>query len=228
VVLDRVDVGSGADWDLPGLLDILEAGRRGEFDVLIVYDTSRLARDIGKLKSVERTLAKAGIEVNYVRQQFDDSPVGQLQKDLMAAIGSFERSNLVVRFKLGKRAKIHRGLVVGQGRIPYGFRRVVDPKSGKTVGLEIDLEQAAVVRHMMRLLLTASVDSVANQLTAEGIPAPDGAARWSGATVYAIAMNPAIVGQYVHGRRQETREDGERHITFRPKEEWMPVDVPAT
>src|SRR5690606_26902787 len=129
----------------------------------------------------------------------------------MAAIDSFERSNLVVRFKLGKRAKIHRGLVMGQGQVPYGFRRVVDPKSGKTIGLEIDPEKAAVVRRIMRLLLTASVDSVANQLTAEGIPTPSGASRWNGMTVYTIAMNPAIVGKYVHGRRQEIRENGERH-----------------
>lgn len=226
VVLDREDVGSGADWDLPGLLDILEAAKRGEYDVLIVYDTSRLARDIGKLKVVERTLERAGVEVRYVRQHFDNSPTGQLQKDIMAAIDSYERSNLTIRFTLGKRAKVHRGLVMGQGRVPFGHRRVTDPKTGKTVALEIHPEQAEIVRRIVRDLQTMSVDEVAERLTADRIPTPTGGHSWIGASVYAIVNNPAIVGTYVHGKRTESRTGGQRKSTRRPESEWDGVSVP--
>ncbi len=227
VIGENVEVGSGADWDLPVLLELLESANRGEYDLLIVYDTSRLARDIGKLKVVERTLQRAGVTIRFVRQEFDDSPSGQLQRDIMAAVDSFERGNLVVRFTLGKRAKVGRGLVMGQGRVPLGFRRVTDPKSGKTIGLEIDDEQAALVRRIITELQAYSVDQLAERLTNDGIPTPTGGRQWTGGAIFSILNNPAIHGEYVHGKRKETRSFGKRTTSRRDVEDWVSVTVPA-
>jgi site-specific DNA recombinase len=226
VALERWEVGSGADWDLPGLFEVLEAARRREFDVLLVYDTSRLARDIGKLKVIERTLERAGIAIRYVRHDFDDSPTGEFQRNVMAAVDSYERGNLAVRFKLGKRAKVAQGLVMGQGRVPYGHRRVVDERKGKTIGLEIHPDEAAIVRSIVAELYEHSVDQVAERLTDRGIPTPTGNAVWTGASVYKILNSTSIVGEYVHGKTFDLREHGRRRIVQRPREEWSPVPVP--
>jgi site-specific DNA recombinase len=176
---------------------------------------------------VERTLNRAGVQIRYVRQELDDSPAGQLQKDVMAAVDSFERGNLAVRFKLGKRAKISRGRVMGQGRVPYGFVRVTNPRTGKTVGLEIDEPQAAVVRRIVAEMREYSVDQIATRLNAERIPTPTGKYAWSGASVYKIVTSPAIWGEYVHGRVTESREFGRRKTVRRAPEDWVPVVVPA-
>src|SRR3954465_14881185 len=48
------EVGSGADWNLPMLLDLLERAKRREFDVVISLATSRLARDVGKMAVLQR------------------------------------------------------------------------------------------------------------------------------------------------------------------------------
>jgi site-specific DNA recombinase len=226
IVAERWEVGSGADPNLPVILELMEAGRRGDFDVLLVYDTSRLARDVGKLLAIEQALTRAGVQVQYVRQKFDDSPAGDLQKTIMAAVDSFERGNLVLRFTLGKRAKIGRGLVMGQGQVPHGYRRIVNGKTGKTEQLEIDPGQAAIVRRIISDLREHSIDQVADRLNAEEIPSPT-RRRWSGASVYAIFKNPAIQGQYVHGKTTEVRNprDDKRRIVRRPVKEWAPVAI---
>ncbi len=211
---------------MPGLLDILEAAQASQFDRLIVFDTSRLARDIGKLKAIERMLTRSNVDVTYVRQQFDDGPSGQLQKDIMSAVDSYERLNLVVRFALGKRAKIHRGLVMGQGRTPYGHRRVTDAKTSKTIGLAIDEDQRAVILRMLQSLRTKSFDEVANELTAAGIPTANGAPRWTGASVYSIINNPSITGRYVHGKTIDQRGKGKRRVIALPSDDWASVAIP--
>src|SRR3712207_736490 len=43
VVQHWTDNDSGAEWDLPGLNAMLDAARRREFDILIVYGPDRLA-----------------------------------------------------------------------------------------------------------------------------------------------------------------------------------------
>ena len=149
VILERQEVGSGADWNLPDLLDLIDRAKRGEYDVLICLATSRLARELAKLAVVERQLKRAGVQVRYVQQHYDDSPAGQFSRNVMGAVDEYERANIALRFKLGKRAKAARGLVMGQGRVPFGHRRVVDPHRGKTVGLEIEPEQAALVRRIV-------------------------------------------------------------------------------
>src|SRR5437588_762284 len=60
------DVGSGADWELPRLLDLLERAQRHEFDTVLTLATSRLARDVGKLAVLQRTLKRASVTVQYV------------------------------------------------------------------------------------------------------------------------------------------------------------------
>jgi DNA invertase Pin-like site-specific DNA recombinase len=204
----------------------MEAAGSREYDVLVVYDTSRLARDIWKLKVVERQSARAGITVRYVHQQFDDGPAGQLQKDIMSAVDSFERGDLAVRFKMGKRAKIGRGLVMGQRQGLYGFQRVVDDNTHKTMSLEIEPEAASDVRRIVCELRVRSVESMEEMLNGENISSPSGG-RWSGATVFKILNNPAIVGSYVHGKTRDIREGGRiRRVEVRAREEWVGVAVP--
>src|SRR5213078_4199050 len=115
------EVGSGADWELPRLMDMLERVQRGEFDLVLTLATSRLARDVGKLAVLQRTLKRAGISVQYVHHRFDDTPTGQLTETMLAAIDVYERQNSALRFALGKRAKAARNLVMGVGPTSYGY-----------------------------------------------------------------------------------------------------------
>src|SRR5688500_3360765 len=48
VVAEDFEQGSGQDWDLTGVLSVIQRSKRGEFDVLVLKNVSRLSRKRGK------------------------------------------------------------------------------------------------------------------------------------------------------------------------------------
>ena len=230
VVLERQEVGSGADWNLPDLLDLLDRAKAGEYDVLICLATSRLARELAKLAVVERQLKQAGVQIRYVHQQYDDSPAGQFSRNVMSAVDQFERANIALRFALGKRAKAARGLALGIGPAAYGYRPIKNER-GRTVGFEIDRETAPVVARIFRDVLTTPLYQLAEALNAEGIRAPHGG-LWHRNTVSGIVRNPVYTGRAAYGRRayrRVQRPDGVERETFvwRDESEVLYAEVPA-
>src|SRR5439155_10617244 len=154
-----------ADWELPRLLDLLDRAQRHEFDTVITLATSRLARDVGKLAVLQRTLKRASVTVQYVHHRFDDTPTGQLTETMLAAIDVYERQNSGLRFALGKRAKVARNLVMGIGPTPYGYRPVRNER-GRTMGLEIDEQAKPIIRRIFREVVTRTARAVAENLEA--------------------------------------------------------------
>jgi site-specific DNA recombinase len=225
------EVGSGADWDLPMLLDLLDRAQRREFDVVIALATSRLARDVGKLAVLQRTLKRSDVTIQYVHHQFDDTPTGQLTETMLAAIDVYERQNSGLRFALGKRAKLARKLVMGIGPTPYGYTAIRNDK-GRTIGLDIDPETGPVVQRIFRDAARQSLWSIGVHLDAEGIKAPAGGSRWSEKTMRGMVENPVYIGRSAYGRRRAVKavgSDGRRREVLHPRDEseWQYVDCPA-
>jgi site-specific DNA recombinase len=224
------EVGSGADWDLPLLLDLLDRAQRREFDVVIALATSRLARDVGKLAVLQRTLKRSDVTIQYVHHQFDATPTGQLTETMLAAIDVYERQNSALRFALGKRAKLARQHVMGIGPTPYGYRAVRNEK-GRTVALEIDPVTGPVVQRIFREGVSRPLSDVCYQLDIEGIKAPAGGSRWAEKTMRAMIDNPVYLGRSAYGRRravQTVGPDGRRREVLYPRDEseWQYVDCP--
>src|SRR5688572_31066682 len=138
------DQDSGASWDLPGLNAMLDAAKRHEFDVLIVYDPDRLARNMAKQLVLEEELQRAGVALRYCTLRGGDSAEDRLLKNVRASISEYEREKIALRTLRGRREKAERGLVVGCGPAPYGLRYVLDDK-GKPRGLEPDPATAPMV-----------------------------------------------------------------------------------
>lgn len=214
VLADHVyrEVGSGADWNLPMLMDLLDRAKHREIDAVIALATSRLARDVGKMAVLQRTLDRAGVAVRYVHHQFDDSPSGDLTQNVLAAIDSYERKNIALRFAMGKRQKLALNLVMGGGQTPYGWRRIQEERGTRrrTIGYEHDPAEAAVIRRF-RELLTISTETLCNMLNAEGIPSPGKwrpsekrrrCGQWGISSIHSVLKNPMTWGEY-HYRQAE-------------------------
>src|SRR5438105_2707319 len=77
-----VDNDSGAEMDLPKLNAMLDAARRREFDVLLVYDPDRLARDMAKQLVIEEELRRCGVTIQYVALRLGDSAEDRLLKNV--------------------------------------------------------------------------------------------------------------------------------------------------
>ena len=111
---------------------------------------------------------------------------------------------------LGKRTKASGGEVVGCGPAPYGYRytRTTLPNGRQRVtGFAPEPAQAAVVERIFALLPTRSSIEVADQLNAEGVPAPRGE-RWLHAVVYAIARNRLYTGTWTYTKHAKWAAPG--------------------
>lgn len=63
VVGSSQDLGSGLNFDLPGLQSVLEAAKAGSFQILLVDSVSRIGRDVSKSMSFIQTINVCGISI---------------------------------------------------------------------------------------------------------------------------------------------------------------------
>lgn len=134
----------GASFELEKLGQILEMAKEKSFDILIVRELDRLSRNLAKQLIVEEELKRAGIKIEYVLGEYEETPEGNLMKHVRAVVAEYERMKINERIQRGKRLKVKSGSVMlGLNRPPYGYRVI---KSGNAWQLEIIEEEAQIIR----------------------------------------------------------------------------------
>ena len=73
---------SGADFDLPQLNKVRQLARDRAFDVLIVREIDRLARDAEKVMRVTRTLLENEVRIEFVSREYGDDWRGMFMEEL--------------------------------------------------------------------------------------------------------------------------------------------------
>jgi DNA invertase Pin-like site-specific DNA recombinase len=85
---------SGKSLDRPALQEMLRFVRRG--DEVLVHSMDRLARNLGDLLHLVKTLTGKGVRVTFRKEALtftgDDSPVATLMLSIIGAVAAFERS----------------------------------------------------------------------------------------------------------------------------------------
>lgn len=188
----------------------------GEANVLIVQNVDRLSRDVVNLLVTIRELLRAGVEVHCL-------DLGRVtsEYDIMLVIrgwqGSDERAKIRERSMRGKRAKLEQGMIVANGRPPYGYDYLRDDK-GRVLNFSVNEEQATVVRLMYQLYTCGDGDSgpyslfaIAKHLSEAGITVPNPTTSrrkreahvWSTYAVRHILQSPVYRGEYRYTVDQE-------------------------
>jgi site-specific DNA recombinase len=200
---------SGIDLDLEQLNRALDMARNGEFDVLIVRELDRFARSLAKQLIIETEFKKADIRIEYVIEEYDDTPEGILRKNLRATIAEYERLKIAERTKRAKRDKARAGHVVACARVPYGYQ-VVNENGHRT--LEPHEPEASVIRMIYDWYTGNGVErkagrAIARSLDELGAPSwsdlhPGQSSRqrtssaWSPSSVNLILKNPLYKGDW--------------------------------
>ena len=220
VVADIEDNDSGAEWDLPGINALLDMAKRREFDLLLVYDPDRFARSMAKQLVLEEELARYGVKIQYVTLRLGESAEDQLLKNVRSSIAEYERSKIALRTSRGRRAKAEKGMIVGNGWAPYGYRFARDT-TGRIVSFEPDPETSALVRRIFADLQVMSSIQLCANLNAEGVPTYFRSERgWQVSTIMGIIENPVYLGTAAYGRRDTNKKR-------RDSAEWLTIAVPA-
>lgn len=217
---------SGSRIDRPSYQQLLaEAGR---FDVIVVDDLSRLARDSIEVAQTVRRLSFAGIRLIGVSDGVDTGRKShKADVGLRGLIGEIHLDDL--------RDKTHRGLTgralsgASAGGLPYGYRVTVVGQRA------IDEAQAGIVRRIFADYLRGeSARRIAGRLNADGVAAPRGG-TWAASAIHGdarrgigILANPIYCGRMVWNRSQWVKhpETGRRVRRERPESDWIVVEHP--
>jgi site-specific DNA recombinase len=189
------------------------------YDVLIVHALDRLARDPYIRQTLEREFNKRGARVEYVLGSYEESPEGEIRKDLDATFAKWENAKRVERCMRGKKRKAEGGKWVA-GVIPFGYQE--DPNNRGV--MIIEPTSAAVVQRIFHLYTVEnrSIREIARILTDEGHMPYRGGSEWAKTTINHILVNTAYIGNCYFNRRKRV---GGKHI-LKDKEEWIQIACP--
>ena len=241
---------TGAAIDRPELNNLRDFMVHNQLDVVIVYDIDRLARKSAYQFLIEEEFKRAGIAIEFVMGQYEDTDEGRLQKQIKGVIAEYERAKILERSKRGKRGKAKSGFVLTGARPPYGYK--VKSEAHKA-WLEIDESEAAIVQMVYDWYLRGdekgapmSANSIAVRLTKLGIltrgdkqshfAKKHGKGVWQRAMIIHILTNETYTGIWHFGktkmiddgkRREHKSKRGFGKQVRRDHEEWIPVNVPA-
>ena len=191
VVSEFTDEGISGTKDAdgrPGLASLLDAADQRDIDAVIVLAFDRLGRKTTIVLDLVETLTSSGVEVVSVKEQLDTStPQGRFVLTMFAALAQLERDTIVQRTTDGRDA---RGKVDGEkgGSVPYGYARIRDDK-GRSVGLDVDQDQAAVVKMIFGLRQSGlTLRQIAEILNDDAIPSSRGS-TWYAPAVKVVLDN---------------------------------------
>ena len=211
-----VDDYTSRELSRPGLDAALDFLERVGFDVLIVYALDRLARDPYIRQTLEMELEERGARVEYVIGNYDDTPHGEVRKDLDATFAKWENAIRTERFNRGKTRKAESGQFV-TGITPYGYKRNPDALGG----LGVDEEQAAVVRWIFEMYVDEglSIASILKRLKSAGAPSYNG--KWAKTTLNRLLKNPIYVGRLFYNKTQLKGKE----VLQRDRSEWIEIST---
>ena len=224
---------SGASSDRDGLNSLSAAARNHQFQVVLVDDLSRLARNNFLMLTVLADLSFEGIRVISVADGLDsndqESTLGiqirgifnelQLQdlkkKTMRGMVGQKQRG-----YSAGERTFGYTSVPVGEIRLdskgkerPDGYKKVIDPR-----------ESAIVLRVFELYRSGSSINKIVKVLNQEGVPTrKNNSKAWSVGTVSRIVNNEKYIGKWVWnktGTRRDPRTGRQRKFN-KPESEWV-------
>lgn len=164
----------------PDWLRALELITTGQTDELAVREVSRGTRDRTGWANLMDACIAAGVDVVLDGKVLDPAdPDDAFMLDLGAAQAVQLAGKISKTTRDGKRQAAARGRPAGT--LPYGYRRVLDPITGKATAREIDPEQGPIFQEIVtRLLAEESAEAIARDLNRRGVPTGTRAHRWLG------------------------------------------------
>jgi len=235
----RDDGHSGARLARPGLDSLRDRAAFCEFDVVVITDPDRLARNYVHQVLVLDELEQRGVRIEFLDRPMSDDPHDKLLLQIRGAVAEYERTLIADRMRRGRLMKYKTGKLIPWTKIPYGYR--LDPEgSRKPEHVYVDEAEAAIIEQIYHWYLEANVTlyQVAKRLIDKDLPTPEGRKRWSTSTVRRILKNTAYIGTTYANRTQTVQpkmrrsalqDPGARGETqvLRPEKEWIPISVPA-
>lgn len=203
-----------------GLQSMLRSAREHRFDLIVVKDYDRFARNKDSAAIIRQELKELGIQTFAVNTPVDpklpgeydpnDDDLGTIVEAISDMRSELERKQIARRMKTGKMLKATSGSI--PNRVPYGYRiirELVGTKIKRTI--VVSEEEASRVRFIFNSYAQGQGQrKIALELNRKGSKSPKGT-RWTMATIRYILANPTYTGKVWWGWR---------HADYKKTKEW--------
>jgi len=204
-----------------GLQSMLRDARKHYFDLIVVKDYDRFARNKDAIAVIRQELKDLGIQVYAINTPVEPKPVNQYDPNeddsttIMEAISDMradlERKAINRRMIAGRLMKAHAGKI--PNRVPYGYKVIRTLEASKIKRtIEINEEEARKVRFIFNEYSRGNGDrKIAIAMNRKGWLPPKGD-HWSMQTIKYILANPTYTGKVWWGWR---------HAEYKKTKEWQ-------
>ncbi|OGZ62778.1 MAG: hypothetical protein A2639_00320 [Candidatus Staskawiczbacteria bacterium RIFCSPHIGHO2_01_FULL_34_27] len=233
--------GSGADPDRKGLWELRKDATKKMFDVIGLWDSSRLARDLKLSLILRDEFKELGINIEVMGRESDDSDTGKIVSIIEATMDEIERNRIKRRFTSGRDRRLSEGKLIGCYP-PFGYRHIRRNKEkGTDASFEINEQEAILVRKIFELYIKfESILLVAQELVKMGIKGRGKGRSEPGfmqvSSVSKILRRETYIGNHYFGKSSPCIAKFHLHkirkhrFTGRrtnPRADWKVVNVPT-
>lgn len=200
-------------------LKLMRDAQHGLFDMIVVKDISRFARNTVDLLQSIRTLKALGIETTFLTANMTVLGQSEFVLTIFGALAQEESANTSKRVKFGKKMNAEKGRVPN---LVYGYDKTI----GDFFNLEINQEEAKAVRQIYNWYISEGYGAakIANMLNEKGYKTKRNC-NWSQNAICRILTNELYTGKIINGKQEvsdfltSTREK-------KDESEWMVTDRP--
>ncbi len=200
-------------------LRMMADAETGIFEMVVVKDISRFARNTVDLLQSIRKLKALGIETQFLTANMTSMGNSEFVLTIFGALAQEESANTSKRVKFGKKINAEKGRVPN---MVFGYDKTI----GDYFNLAINEEEAAVVRQIYQWYIdegygTAKISAFLNE---RGIRTKRNC-QWSQNAVCRILSNEIYTGKVINGK-QEVRDFLTGQRIMKDEEEWMITERP--
>lgn len=231
---------SGGALERPELDRLRDDAPKGLFNVALINDVDRLARDVTHLGVIKRDLERQGVQVIFRKLPADKSPTYNLMVNILGSFAEFERELIADRTRRGKRYKVEVRKQFLGSIPPYGFRYVRKNRvTGKDGYLEVHPEEAAVVRQMYAWVDEEGLSArkVLDRLNRMRASPRKGRRTWAKSSVLRILRSETYAGVWHYNKFEACSPLGKasgakykRSLKssnrLRSRNDWLPLTLP--
>jgi len=162
----------------------------GKIDLIITKSVSRFARNTVDSLITVRKLKEKGVEVYFEKENiYTLDSKGELFITIMSSLAQEESRSISENVTWGKRKS------AAEGKVAFSYGQFLGYEKGEDGLPQIVDSQAAIVRQIYAMFLEGKTyRTIADTLTAQGIPTPRGKHQWSVSTVVSILRNEKYKG----------------------------------
>ncbi|SUL59504.1 cassette chromosome recombinase B [Staphylococcus aureus] len=202
---------SGKTMNRPELQRMLKDAKEGKLDCVMIYKTSRLARNTSDLLTIVEGLHKQNIEFFSLSENMKfDSNSGKLLLQILASFSEFERNNIAEGAFMGQLRRSQEGYY--QGNLPLAYDKIPDSKHE----LMINQHEANIVKYIFESYAKGhGYRKIANALNHKGYVTKKGNPFSISAVTY-ILSNPFYIGKIQFAKYKDWNDKRRKGLNDKP------------